>query len=105
MKKFLFVVVFAVACSDDAPTSPDQDMGTDTFRAGLGDARIDVIIPQAPALIPLFAEGAIAGITLPTMLQSGRMDQTLPNAVHAVPLMSSLPDRPLRSVHTPFASP
>lgn len=60
------------------------------FRAGLGDSRIDAIVPQAPALIPLFAEGEIDSIELPVMLQSGRMDKTLPDEVHAIPAWEAL---------------
>jgi predicted dienelactone hydrolase len=62
------------------------------FRDGFGDDRIDAIAPQAPALVQSFGEGEIAGITLPTMLQTGRRDQTTTQQGQAIPAWDALDD-------------
>lgn len=60
------------------------------FRAGFGDARIDAIVSQAPALVPGFSDGALAGIEIPTMIQSGARDATTPDATQAEPAWNAL---------------
>lgn len=62
------------------------------FRDGFGDERIDAIAPQAPALVQSFADGELAGISIPTMLQSGRMDQTTTHEGQSVPAWDALDD-------------
>jgi predicted dienelactone hydrolase len=65
----------------------------EAFGAGFGDTRVVAIAPQAPALVPAYAEGALAGLEVPTMLMSGRRDITTTDAVQARPAWSAL-DRP-----------
>ncbi|MCA9563220.1 MAG: hypothetical protein KC561_07015 [Myxococcales bacterium] len=60
------------------------------FRAGFRDPRVDAIGVQAPAFVPLFESGAIAGIDIPVMLQSGDLDQTTPNASQSDPVWAAL---------------
>ncbi len=60
------------------------------FEAGFGDARIDAIAPQAPALIADFGAGEIAGLPVPTLLQSGKLDKTTPDATEAQPAWDAL---------------
>jgi predicted dienelactone hydrolase len=60
------------------------------FRDGFGDSRVDAIGPQAPALVPLFADGELAAIEVPTMLQTGRIDQTTTQEGQAVPAWNGL---------------
>ncbi|MGM0558641.1 MAG: alpha/beta hydrolase family protein [Myxococcota bacterium] len=62
------------------------------FRDGFGDERIDAIAPQAPALVQSFGVGELAGITLPTMLQSGNRDQTTTREGQALPAWEALDD-------------
>jgi predicted dienelactone hydrolase len=60
------------------------------FGAGFGDDRIDAIVAQAPALVGQFAAGEITGIEVPTMIQSGDLDITTPNATQAEPAWNAL---------------
>jgi predicted dienelactone hydrolase len=60
------------------------------FRDGFGDARVDAIGPQAPALVPLFKDGELAAIDVATMLQSGRLDATTTQEEQAVPAWNGL---------------
>jgi len=79
--------VLAAGC--DGVTSSNCDVLADpnveaAYRAGFGDPRIVAIAPQAPALgsIP---ETELAALQVPTMLMSGRLDQTTPHDSSAVP--------------------
>ncbi len=72
----------------------DTDLLVETC-AGYGEDSCEFINQEEVqtafrALIPLFAEGEIASIELPVMLQSGRMDKTLPDEVHAAPAWQTL---------------
>ncbi|MEM1417202.1 MAG: alpha/beta fold hydrolase, partial [Myxococcota bacterium] len=60
------------------------------FTAGLGDPRIDAIVPQAPALVTAFAEGELNSLTQPVMLQTGRLDATTTQEGQAVPFWMQL---------------
>jgi len=60
------------------------------IQAGFGDERVDAIAPQAPALVPLFGAGELAGIALPTMLQTGRLDLTTTQEEQSVPAWMGL---------------
>lgn len=62
----------------------------DAFADGFGDPRVNAIAPQAPALVPSFGAGEIAGIDVPTMLQSGKLDITTPDATQAQPTWDAL---------------
>ena len=59
------------------------------FRAGFGDPRIDAAVAQAP-FVPQFADGALAGIDIPTMIQSGDRDATTPSDLQAEPAWNAL---------------
>ena len=54
------------------------------YRAGFGDPRVVAIAPQAPALIAI-TDSELAALGIPTMLMSGRLDQTTPQEEHAEP--------------------
>ena len=54
------------------------------YRAGFGDPRVIAIAPQAPALIAI-TDSELAALGVPTMLMSGRLDQTTPQEEHAEP--------------------
>lgn len=69
----------------------ESDVET-AYRDGFGDERIDAIAPQAPALVQSFGDGELAGITLPTMLQTGRRDQTTTQTGQAEPAWDALDD-------------
>jgi predicted dienelactone hydrolase len=60
------------------------------FAGGLSDARIDAIAPQAPALYQAFGAGQYAALEIPTMLQSGKLDITTPDASEAQPAWDAL---------------
>lgn len=60
------------------------------FNAGLGDPRVDAIVPQAPAVVTAFAEGALSGLSQPVMLQTGRLDATTTQEGQAVPFWAGL---------------
>ena len=60
------------------------------FNGGLGDPRVDAIVPQAPALVTAFAEGALSGLSQPVMLQTGRLDATTTQEGQAVPFWAEL---------------
>ena len=60
------------------------------FANGFGDPRVGAIASQAPALIPAFGAGEIAGIGVPTLLQSGKLDITTPDATQAQPAWNAL---------------
>lgn len=60
------------------------------LRTDFGDPRIDAIGLQAAALVDDFAAGAIAGIDVPALLTSGRLDLTAPHDTQAVPAWAAL---------------
>lgn len=62
----------------------------DFIEAGFGDARVKAIAPQAPALIPMLAEGTLGDLEVPTMLQSARRDQTTTQEVQSTPAWMGL---------------
>lgn len=74
------------------------------FADGFGDARVDAIAPQAPALIASFAAGDLAGLPVATMLQSGKLDITTPDASEAEPAWAMLDDRKDVWVNLPFGA-
>ncbi|MEM9195924.1 MAG: CocE/NonD family hydrolase [Myxococcota bacterium] len=59
------------------------------FEAGFLDPRIDAIVPQAPAIGSL-PPASITGVTIPTMLQSGRLDQTTTQTQSAEPSWAAM---------------
>lgn len=77
-----------------ACTEPDcsiyADAEVSAHLADLGDSRIAAIAPQAPALVPSFADGELAALAIPTMLQSGRRDITTTDAAQAQPAWAGL---------------
>jgi predicted dienelactone hydrolase len=90
-------VDFDAANADCAgETSPSCDVLADpnveaAYRAGFGDPRIVAIAPQAPALIML-AEGELGALGVPTMLMSGRLDQTTTQEESADPAWAGIDD-------------
>lgn len=70
-------LVASCAGSDDASCEYLENADVEAaFADGFGDERILAIAPQAPALVPGFEDGAIAGLGVPVMLQSGDLDAT-----------------------------
>ena len=61
------------------------------YRAGFGDPRVVALAPQAPALVSI-ADGELAALEMPTMLMSGRLDQTTPQEENAEPGWAGLDD-------------
>lgn len=59
------------------------------LESGFGDDRFDALVPQAPALFSLQAS-SFDGVQAPTLLQSGRRDQTTPHETQAVPTWEGL---------------
>lgn len=60
------------------------------LRTDFGDPRIDAIGLEAPGLVDAFGAGEIAGIEVPAMLMSGRLDQTTPYDTQAAPAWAGL---------------
>ena len=84
----------ANADCDGASSSPSCDVFADpnaeaAYGAGFLDSRIVALAPQAPS-IALLAEGQITSVDLPTMLMSGRLDQTTPQDQDAAPAWAEL---------------
>ncbi|MCA9686718.1 MAG: hypothetical protein KC457_31420, partial [Myxococcales bacterium] len=70
----------------------------DAFAEGFADPRIDAIAPQAPVLIG-FAEGTLAQMPVPAMLQSGAKDITTPDSTEAIPAWEELANPEDRWIH------
>lgn len=88
-------VDFDVLAADcDGVTSASCDVLADpeveaAFRAGFGDPRIVAIAPQAPALVAI-PQSELAALEVPTMLMSGRLDQTVTQQESADPAWAAL---------------
>lgn len=76
----------------------------DAFTEGFGDARVDAIAPQAPALIANFITGDLAALPVPTMLQSGKLDKTTPDPTEAEPAWAALTDPNDAWINLPFGA-
>lgn len=73
----------------DSQMSADCDVLNDpdveaAYRAGFGDSRIVALAPQAPALVAI-ADGELGNLGIPTMLMTGRLDQTTTQEQSAEP--------------------
>ncbi len=78
----------------DGVTSPNCEVLADdeveaAYRAGFGDPRIVALAPQAPALSAI-ADGELAALEQPTMLMSGRLDQTTTQEESAEPAWAGI---------------
>ncbi len=60
------------------------------LQADLGDPRIVAIAPQSPALVPFYANGEAAALTVPTLLMSGKRDITLTEQEATLPAWAAL---------------
>ncbi len=81
------------SCGD--PTSADCEFLSApeveaAFDAGAGDARVVASAPQAPALLSVYGSGEVAAISTPTLLMSGRLDQTTTQSESADPAWAVL---------------
>lgn len=79
---------FAACFADPPADTPDCALLADPGTADLLDGtalagRIGGIVPQAPALIAAFADGALAGLDVPVLLQSAGRDITTPDEEEA----------------------
>ncbi|MBW2688235.1 MAG: hypothetical protein JRE19_20400, partial [Deltaproteobacteria bacterium] len=75
------VFVFGQSASCEVLADPDVEAA---YRAGFGDPRVVALAPQAPALVSI-AEGELAALEVPTMLMTGRLDQTTTLEEQALP--------------------
>lgn len=91
-------------CSGDECTFLQDPEVAAYFEMGFGDPRVDAIAPQAPALISNFAAGEIAGLAVPTMLQSGKLDLTTPDQTEAQPAWDALDDPDDVWIDLPFGA-
>ncbi|MFO7561935.1 MAG: hypothetical protein R6X02_04785 [Enhygromyxa sp.] len=82
----------------------EQPEVAEAFAAGFGDPRVDAIAPQAPALITNFGDGDLAGLRVATMLQSGKLDITTPDATEAQPAWDAIAHRNDVWVDLPFGA-
>jgi predicted dienelactone hydrolase len=78
--------------------NPDVQAALD---GGFIDPRVDAIAPQAPALVASFAEGALAALPIPTLLQSAGGDLTTPDETEAQPAWAQLDDPRDRWIRIP----
>ncbi|MCU0683184.1 MAG: hypothetical protein MUF34_13240 [Polyangiaceae bacterium] len=60
------------------------------FQAGFGDARVAAIAAQAPALVPVYGQGQLAALKVPTLLMTARLDKTTIEAENAAPAWAGL---------------
>ena len=78
-------------CADVASCEALDGPGVEAaYRAGFGDPRVAAIAPQAPALVRFYGEGQLASLGVPTLLMSGRLDRTTPDAENAAPAWAGL---------------
>ncbi len=61
------------------------------YREGFGDPRVVALAPQAPAIGSLI-ESEISEMGIPTMLMTGRLDQTTPQETSAEPSWAAMDD-------------
>ena len=61
----------------------------DAYRAGFGDPRVAAIAPQSPALVAI-PQSELAALEVPTMLMSGRLDQTTTQEESAEPAWAGI---------------
>jgi predicted dienelactone hydrolase len=78
----------SMSASCEVLDDPDVEAA---YRAGFGDPRIVALAPQAPALVSI-AEGELADLGIPTMLMTGRLDQTTPQETSAEPSWAGVDD-------------
>jgi predicted dienelactone hydrolase len=76
----------------------------EAFEQGFGDPRVDAIAPQAPALIDGLGADDLAALAVPTMLQSGKLDKTTPDATEAEPAWAALDDADDVWINLPFGA-
>ena len=80
----------------DGSTSPNcqvlNDPGVEAaYRAGFGDPRVVALAPQAPA-IGLLQDGELGDLGIPSMLMTGRLDQTTTQETSAEPSWAGIDD-------------
>ncbi len=84
----------ALQSCEDTPDSADCQVLGDpaveaAYREGFGDPRVVALAPQAPWITPLI-ESQIGEMGIPTMLMSGRLDQTTTQEESAVPSWTAM---------------
>lgn len=70
-------------CSGDDCLFLEQPEVADAIATGIADPRIDAIAPQAPALYRIHEADSYGELPIPTLLQSGKLDITTPDATEA----------------------
>lgn len=60
------------------------------LQAGFLDPRVDAIVPQSPIVPLVYTAGSIAGVSVPTLLMSGRLDITTTHELTAKPTWAEL---------------
>lgn len=78
----------STSASCEVLADPDVEAA---YRAGFGDPRVVALAPQAPALVSI-ADGELADLGIPTMLMSGRLDQTTTQETSAEPAWAGVDD-------------
>ncbi len=74
--------------AEDCDVYADPDI-----RAALGsfgDPRVVAVAPQAPSIVEAFVDGTLADLTVPTLMQSARRDQTTPHEEQSQPTWDAL---------------
>jgi predicted dienelactone hydrolase len=82
----------ASRCPEEDPDCISPEVA-EALAAGFADPRVDAIVPQAPALVPQLG-ASLSDITVPTMLQSARLDITTTQEEQAVPAWNGLTGNP-----------
>lgn len=88
----LDVALQDAACSDEAAGCEllENVDARAAFEAGGLDTRVRAVVPQAPALIRSFEANSLPSLTVPTLLMSGRLDQTTTQSESADPAWAAL---------------
>ncbi|EDM75546.1 Putative secreted lipase [Plesiocystis pacifica SIR-1] len=81
-----------------------EEPGVADAVAGLADARVDAISPQAPALYSSFDTPTYGTLEVPTLLQSGKLDLTTPDGTEAQPAWDALANPDDVWVDMPFGA-
>lgn len=77
------------ATTNSCPTINKPEVQA-ALKAGFLDSRVDAIVPQSPIVPLVYEAGSLAGISVPTLLMSGRLDITTTHELTAKPTWAEL---------------
>lgn len=60
------------------------------YRAGFGDPRIVASVPMTPGAVVVFGAAGLDGVAVPTLLMTGALDRTTPDATNGDPAWTAL---------------